>query len=67
MRHSPVLDSFLEGAVHLPAAKSYFLNLLDDEVTQNGNCLAVLAIDEELAAARILVHGDKRASVRLSH
>ena len=53
--------------MHLPPAKSDFLNLLDDEVTQNGNCLAVLAIDEELAAARILVHGDKRASVRLSH
>ena len=63
MRHSPTLDGLLQGAMHFASAKSDLLDLLDDEVAEYGNGLAVLAINQELATAGILVHGDEGATI----
>ena len=53
--------------MHFASAKRDLLDLLDDEVAENGNGLAVLAIDKELATASILVHGDEGPAIRLCH
>ena len=53
--------------MHFASAKRDLLDLLDDEVAENGNGLAVLAIDKELATAGILMHGDEGPAIRLGH
>ena len=66
-RLAPLLDSLLQRFMHLLVAEGNLIDLVDDEIAQNGNRLAVLAIDLELAAARVLVHRDQGAALRLGH
>ena len=49
--------------MHFASAEGYLLNFLSDEVAQNGDCFAVLAIKPELTAARVLMQGDERATI----
>ena len=56
-------NSFLKGFMHFASAEGYLLNFLSDEVAQNGDCFAVLAIKPELTAARVLMQGDERATI----
>lgn len=53
--------------MHLAPTERDLINFLNDEVAKNGNGLLVLAINPELTAAGVLVQGDKRPAIGLSH
>ena len=53
--------------MHFLRAKGDLIYFLFDEVSENSNGFSVLAIDGELAAARVLVQGHQGTPVRLSH
>ena len=53
--------------MHLAPTERDLINFLNDEVAKNGNGLLVLAINPELTAAGVLVQGDKRPTIGLSH
>ena len=74
-RHTAHIDRFLEFNAKLSScyslvlviAKGDFIDFLLDEVAEDVDCLSILAIDSELAAAGVLMQGNHRAPVRLSH
>ena len=53
--------------MHFLVAKGDFIDFLDNEVSQNSSGLAVLSADCELTATCVLMHGNERPPVRLSH
>ena len=62
-RHTAHIDRFLEFNAELSScyslvlviAKGDFIDFLLDEVAQDVDCLSILAIDSELAAAGVLM------------
>ena len=57
-RLAPLIDSLLQGPMHLATTEGDLFDLLHDKVSQNGHCFPVLAIYRELAAAGVLMNGN---------
>ena len=66
-RHAPLVHGLLQGAMHLASAERDIFGLLHDEVSQDGYRFPILAINRELAAARVLMHCDQRTSICFCH